>query len=91
MSLLVLFSHVLCQVFRDLEFLRENNLVKSSTLHIKSEVLGKGGFGFVCKGELMQERDNVCVEVSTAATNSLSLTSYSLSCLEEACSCEGIS
>lgn len=52
-------------MFRDLEILRENNLIKSSTLHIKSEILGKGGFGFVCIGELVQERDSVCVEVSS--------------------------
>ena len=45
----------MCQVFRDLEMLRENKLVKSSKLLIKSEMLGKGGFGFVCMGELVQE------------------------------------
>ena len=59
----------LCQVFRDLEMLRENKLVKSSKLLIKSEMLGKGGFGFVCMGELVQERDSVCVEVSAVTSS----------------------
>ena len=42
------------QTFRDLTTLYEEG--SSGNLHIiENEFLGKGGFGFVCKGELRQE------------------------------------
>ena len=48
--------HVLCilQTFWDLTTLYEEG--NSGNLHIiENELLGKGGFGFVCKGELRHE------------------------------------
>ena len=42
------------QIFWDLVTLYEDG--SAGTLHIiENEFLGKGGFGFVCKGELRQE------------------------------------
>lgn len=58
-------------MFRDLEVLREDKKTSSSTLQIKSDLLGKGGFGFVCKGELVLEKDGVCIEVSELWMNSI--------------------
>ena len=50
---------LLMQVFLDLS--SDMSYQDSSTpLHVcEDEVLGKGGFGFVCKGELRLSADNV--------------------------------
>ena len=49
------------QIFWDLASLSAYHQDMTSRLDIKEhEVLGKGGFGFVCKGELVSEVRSFC-------------------------------